>query len=203
MAAGDGTDGCFTARGITVDRAGRVYIAGGPNGIGTANPDLWVYSRSGELLAALRVPGDNVFLDDVWIGPDGAAYFTNSIAPQIFRGAAGGDGYAAELWADATGVIPTLAGFNLGGIVTSPDRSAYRRPGQRRAAVALRPGRPGVTPVHTGSADLPTRTAWCGAGPPHWSCATSPGSSRRCGSPPTAPGARLVVASGTPTRPAS
>jgi len=122
--AGDGTDGRFTARGITVDRAGRVYIAGGPNGQGTGLPDLWVYSRSGELLAALRVPGDNVFLNDVWIGPDGAAYFTNSNAPQIFRVAAGSDGFEAELWADATGRIPTEPGFNLGGIVTSPDRSA-------------------------------------------------------------------------------
>jgi len=122
--AGDGTDGRTTARGITVDRAGRVYIAGGPNGQGTGLPDLWVYSRSGELLAALRVPGDNVFLNDVWIGPDGAAYFTNSNAPQIFRVAAGSDGFEAELWVDATGQIPTDTGFNLGGIVTSPDRSA-------------------------------------------------------------------------------
>lgn len=34
------------------------------------------------------------------------------------------DGYRVELWADATGTIETSAGFNLGGIVTSPDRSA-------------------------------------------------------------------------------
>jgi hypothetical protein len=122
--AGDGTDGRFTARGITVDRDGNVFIAGGPNGLGTGRPDLWVYSRSGELLAALRVPGDNVFLNDVWIGPDGAAYFTNSNAPQIFRVAPSGDGYAAELWVDASDTIDTAAGFNLGGIVTSPDRSA-------------------------------------------------------------------------------
>ena len=121
---GDGTDGRFTARGITVDRDGNVFIAGGPNGQGTGLPDLWVYSRSGELLAALRVPGDNVFLNDVWIGPDGAAYFTNSNAPQIFRVAPSGDGYAAELWVDASDTIATTAGFNLGGIVTSPDRSA-------------------------------------------------------------------------------
>ena len=33
--AGDGTDGRFTARGVTTDAAGRVYVAGGPNGIGT------------------------------------------------------------------------------------------------------------------------------------------------------------------------
>ncbi|GAB2750854.1 gluconolaconase [Terrabacter sp. 28] len=122
--AGDGTDGRFTARGITTDRQGRVYIAGGPNGIGTGRPDLWVYSADGELLAALRAPGDNVFLNDVAIGPDGAAYFTNSNAPQVFRVALGGDGWSATRWADATGTVTQAAGFNLGGIVASADRSA-------------------------------------------------------------------------------
>lgn len=125
---GDGTDGRVTARGITTDRQGNVYIAGGPNGLGTDRPDLWVYSRSGELLAALRAPADNVFLNDVWVGPDGAAYFTNSNAPQIFRVAAtghgNGNGFDIELWADATDSIETTPGFNLGGIITSPDRSA-------------------------------------------------------------------------------
>ena len=127
--AGDGADGRDTARGITVDGAGRVYVAGGPNGIGNPDrPDLWVYSASGDLLAALRAPGDpgdDVFLNDVWIGPDGAAYFTNSNAPQIFRVAAGAEGWRAELWADATGTVPQQAGFNLGGIVTSADGSAF------------------------------------------------------------------------------
>lgn len=128
---GAGTDGRFTARGITTDEAGRIYIAGGPNGIdaatGTDNgrPDLWVYSATGELLAALRTPGENVFVNDVWVGPDGAAYFTNSNAPQIFRVALEGGAWGVELWADATGTIPQLSGFNLGGIVLSPDRSAF------------------------------------------------------------------------------
>ncbi|MEP6854152.1 MAG: SMP-30/gluconolactonase/LRE family protein [Pedococcus sp.] len=122
--AGDGTDGRFTARGLTTDRAGNLYIAGGPNGIGTGRPDLWVYDRHCMLRAALRAPADNVFLNDVWIGPDGAAYFTNSNAPQVFRVAQGHDGFAVELWADATGTIATGPGFNLGGIVTSPDRES-------------------------------------------------------------------------------
>jgi sugar lactone lactonase YvrE len=122
--AGDGTDGRFTARGITTDKKGRVYIAGGPNGIGTGRPDLWVYSADGELLAALRAPGDNVFLNDVAIGPDGAAYFTNSNAPQVYRVALEGGDWSATRWADATGTIEQAAGFNLGGIVVSADRSA-------------------------------------------------------------------------------
>lgn len=122
--AGDGTDGRFTARGITTDAAGRVYVAGGPNGIGTGRPDLWVYSPDGALLAALRAPGENVFLNDVAIGPDGAAYFTNSNAPQVYRVALDGGDWTVTRWADATGTISQQAGFNLGGIVVSRDQSA-------------------------------------------------------------------------------
>lgn len=122
---GDGTDGRFTARGITVDALGRVYVAGGPNGIGTGRPDLWVYSPEGVLLAALRAPGADVFLNDVAIGPDGAAYFTNSNDPQIYRVADDGAGWGAALWADATGVVERRPGFNLGGIVLTADRGAF------------------------------------------------------------------------------
>jgi Beta-propeller repeat len=123
--AGDGTDSRYTARGITVDRQGRVYVAGGPNGIGTGRPDLWVYDADGTLLAALRAPGDDVFLNDVAIGPDGAAYFTNSNAARVFRVANDGSGWQATLWADATDRIQREAGFNLGGIVLTADRSAF------------------------------------------------------------------------------
>ncbi|MDQ4109565.1 MAG: SBBP repeat-containing protein, partial [Actinomycetota bacterium] len=112
--AGDGTDGRYTARGITVDDEGRVYIAGGPNGTGNDRPDLWVYSPEGELLAALRVPDNNAFLNDVAIGPDGAAYFTNSNDPTIIRVAEGADGWQATEWADGSDLITPQQGFNLG-----------------------------------------------------------------------------------------
>lgn len=120
--AGDGTDGRFTARGVTVDHAGRVYIAGGPNGIDHPGaPDLWVYTPGGRLLAALSTGVAGAFLNDVAIGPDGAAYFTNSNAPQVFRLAKSGGTWSVQTWADATGTITQAAGFNLGGIVVAPD----------------------------------------------------------------------------------
>ncbi len=123
--AGDGTDGRWTARGITVDRAGRVYIAGGPNGIDHPGaPDLWVYSRSGRLLAALDTGVENALMNDVAIGPDGAAYFTNSNAPQVFRVAQGRRGWHVSTWVDATGTITQAPGFNLNGIVATPDGRA-------------------------------------------------------------------------------
>ncbi len=86
-----------------------------------AAPTSGSTTRTGNLLTALRVPGTaDAFLNDVAIGPDGAAYFTNSNDPQVFRVAAGANGWEATLWADATGTITRSAGFNLGGIVPRP-----------------------------------------------------------------------------------
>jgi sugar lactone lactonase YvrE len=153
--AGDGTDGRVTARGITVDDAGRVYIAGGPNGIGTGRPDLWVYGADGTLLAALRAPGTDVFLNDVAIGPDGAAYFTNSNDAQVFRVADDGAGWKAALWADATGTIERSSGFNLGGIVLTADRSAFVvAQGNTGRLWRFSTRTASVSPVETGDADL-------------------------------------------------
>lgn len=153
--AGDGTDGRHTARGVTVDGAGRVYVAGGPNGLGTGRPDLWVYDVDGTLLAALRVPGQDVFLNDVAIGADGAAYFTNSNDPQVFRVADDGAGWQATLWADASDRIERRPGFNLGGIVLTADRSAFVVAQGNRGALWRFDARTGeARAVETGGADL-------------------------------------------------
>src|SRR3954453_1339208 len=123
--AGNGTDGRFPARGVNVDDEGRVYVAGGPNGIDhPGEPDLWVYSPQGKLLAALHTGVNNAFLNDIAIGKDGAAYFTNSNAPQIFRVSEQGGAWTVNTWVDATGTIPTSSGFNRGGIVATPDGKA-------------------------------------------------------------------------------
>lgn len=111
-----GVDGRGTARGIDVDGMGRVFVAGGPSG------RLWVFSPDGATLASLATPA-GTFLNDVAIGRDGAAYFTDSNQPRIYRVAQGtGGAWQVSLWLDASATIPVvLPGFNLGGIVATPD----------------------------------------------------------------------------------
>ena len=111
-----GVDGRTTARGIDVDDLGRVFVAGGPSG------RLWVLSPDGATLASLSTAA-GTFLNDVAIGRDGAAYFTDSNQPRIWRVAQGTGGvWQLELWFDAGAGIPVvLPGFNLGGIVATPD----------------------------------------------------------------------------------
>lgn len=113
-----GVDGRTTARGIDVDDAGRVFVAGGPTG------RLWIFSRTGTTLASLETaPG--TFLNDVWVARDGAAYFTDSNQPRIWRVAEAANGsWQATLWLDASATIDVVVGpgqFNLGGIVATPD----------------------------------------------------------------------------------
>jgi sugar lactone lactonase YvrE len=111
-----GVNGRTTARGIDVDVVGCVFVAGGPSG------RLWVLSAEGATLASLATPA-GTFLNDVAVGADGAAYFTDSNEARIWRVAPGAGGaWQATLWLDAGATIPVvLPGFNLGGIVATPD----------------------------------------------------------------------------------
>jgi len=68
-----GVDGRTTARGIDVDSAGRVFVAGGPGG------RLWVFSAEGARLAALATAADT-FLNDVAEGV-GRAHERDARAP--------------------------------------------------------------------------------------------------------------------------
>lgn len=76
------------------------------------------------MLAKLDTGLDNTFLHDVAIGRDGAAHFTNSNAPQVFRVAKDRTGWLVSAVVDATGTIAAQTGFNLGGIVATPDGRA-------------------------------------------------------------------------------
>jgi Cu-Zn family superoxide dismutase len=105
-------------RGIDVDDRGRVYVAGGPSA------EVRVFSRSGRLLAELPTGETGSFLNDIWVAGDGSAYVTDSTLPRIWRVRHTRAGWKIELWRDVSDTIsytPSLADFDLGGIVATPD----------------------------------------------------------------------------------
>lgn len=105
-------------RGIDVDDAGRVYVAGGPSA------EVRVFDASGTLLAELPTGATGSFLNDVWVGKDGAAYVTDSSLPRIWRVEQRGGEWVIELWRDVSDTIaytPSLADFDLGGIAGTPN----------------------------------------------------------------------------------
>ena len=121
-------DGRRAAIGLATDHRDRVYVAGGDNATqpdaAADDPDFWVYDEDGDLLAALRVPADGpVFLNDVVVGPDGAAYVTNSVTPQIFRIAREDGDWQATVWAepDPDSGPQQEGDFGLNGIEVGPD----------------------------------------------------------------------------------
>ena len=56
-----------------------MYVAGGPTA------EVRVFDRRGRRLADARDRRDGSFLNDGWIGDDGAAYVTDSSLPLIWR----------------------------------------------------------------------------------------------------------------------
>src|SRR5262245_43579478 len=109
-----GNDG----RGIEVDRSGRVFVAGGPAG------EVRVFDRRGTLLAELPTGATGSYLNDVWIGPDGAAYVTDSSLPILWRVSHQRGTWRIDRFLDVSGTIaytPPLTDFDLGGITISPN----------------------------------------------------------------------------------
>ena len=107
-----GNDG----RGIEVDRAGRVFVAGGPAA------EVRVFDRRGALLAELPTGVGGSYLNDLWIGPDGAAYVTDSSLPVIWRVSNRSGHWRIDRFLDVSGTIaytPPLTDFDLGGITLS------------------------------------------------------------------------------------
>jgi sugar lactone lactonase YvrE len=109
-------------RGIDVDDRGRVFVAGGPAA------EVRVFDRSGRLLAELPTGEPGSFLNDVTIGPDGAAYVTDSSLPRIWRVARVRGVWTIDLWRDVSDTVTytaPLTDFDLGGIAVTPDRRYF------------------------------------------------------------------------------
>ena len=113
-----GSDGRTDVRGIKVNPQGQLFLAGGPTGT------MWMYDAvTGRLLSSFRNGIQGSLINDVAIAPDGAAYFTDSNVPLLYRIKADAQGvYRFEFWRDLRDtVIRYEQGFNLGGIVVTPD----------------------------------------------------------------------------------
>ena len=134
----DGTD--TTGRGIDVDDEGLVYVAGGPTGT------VRIFDASGTLLATVANGTAGSFLNDLWVGPDGSVYVTDSSLPMIWRITEGPTGWWIEPWLD---VSPTIAytapttDFDLGGIVTTATTTPSSRARARLVSCGDRPGHAG------------------------------------------------------------
>lgn len=111
------TEGLTGTRGMKVDGVGRLFVSAGPQGM------MYVFNTADKrLLAKLstNVPGS--FINDVSIAPDGAAYFTDSRAPNVYRvSASAGGEFSLESWLVVSPTIVYTQGFNLGGIDISED----------------------------------------------------------------------------------
>lgn len=111
-----GADGRTDVRGLKVDGRGRLYAAGGATG------QMFVYDvGSKALLAKFATGATPTFVNDVAVAPNGDAYFTDSQSPFIYRVASDVASANALEKIDVGGSIPYAQGFNLNGIVVSPD----------------------------------------------------------------------------------
>lgn len=113
-----GADGRSTAIGMKVDSSGRLFVAGGDTG------RMFVYDTgTGELIDRFENGADSTFVNDVVLTPDGSAFFTDSMNPELYRVFPDGSGgYEMETYLDFEGTpLKYEEGFNLNGIVATPD----------------------------------------------------------------------------------
>lgn len=107
-----------TGRGIDVDEQGRVFVAGGPTGT------VRIFGPEGNQQALLANGAAGSFLNDVWVGPDGSVYVTDSSLPTIWRLVETDGSWSIEAWLDVSSTITFTedpSDFDLGGIVTTKD----------------------------------------------------------------------------------
>ena len=113
-----GDDGRTSITGMKVDNRGFLWVCGAATG------NIWLYdTRNGKLLSQFYNGVTDTFINDVTITPDGAAYFTDSRTPIIYRIAPNEQGvFTFEYWRELGGTpIPYGPGFNLNGITSTAD----------------------------------------------------------------------------------
>jgi sugar lactone lactonase YvrE len=110
------------AVGIMIDHQGRLFVAGG-----TAGTVRVIDSASGEVQATYKVAsGSNAFVNDFAVLGD-AVYVTDSSTPVLYKLPLGDNGKLPKADEVATIKLSGITygeGFNVNGIVTTPDRTA-------------------------------------------------------------------------------
>jgi sugar lactone lactonase YvrE len=111
-----GTHGRTTAVGLKVDHEGRLFIAGGGTG------RIFIYdTATGKRIARFANRASPTFVNDVALTHDGAAYFTDSLSPFLYKVSTDEEGeFSFERWLDFTGTpLVYQTGFNVNGIVAT------------------------------------------------------------------------------------
>jgi Cu-Zn family superoxide dismutase len=113
-----GADNRTTAVGMAVDGRGHLFVSGGDTG------QAFVYDTAdGSLIESFSNGEDMTFINDVTVTPDGSAYFTDSMNPELYRATPTADGgyeFESVLNFEDT-PVEYGEGFNLNGIASSPD----------------------------------------------------------------------------------
>jgi sugar lactone lactonase YvrE len=79
---------------------------------------------TGALKVSVKLPGEKVLCNDITVGPDGAAYVSNTYGTQVFRLAPGGK--TLEVWADDPLLAPPAGGgAGLDGLAFGADGNLY------------------------------------------------------------------------------
>ena len=104
--------------GLKIDKKGLLYVAGGPTGTARV-----VDSRTGDLLADYTLSTEPSFINDVVLTKR-AAWFTNSLQPELYRVPLGGDDDVTPTVVPLTGDWEQQPGFNANGIAVTPDGRA-------------------------------------------------------------------------------
>jgi Cu-Zn family superoxide dismutase len=113
-----GADGRTAAIGMKTNGAGRLFVAGGDTG------QMFVYDAvTGALIESFDNGQEMTFVNDVTLTPDGSAFFTDSMNPELYRVFPdGAGGYEMETYLSFEGTpVRYEEGFNLNGIQSSED----------------------------------------------------------------------------------